>query len=189
MFKAFVLASLVLLCSCDDTAYYADGTPWEPVVPFRLPRVPLNKLNDRELSQYFSQQGIQADQRVKTFTPTWGNDFSSDPVGDLSYLDFGRVVVMWNDTGNILVGTSDTTTLSFTALPDEITPDNNVILPTFVMDQGSAFAGQVSITSTGTVGFTLLSVSGSLVQAGVGNLFTASGNKGLPDGWLIVYGK
>lgn len=157
-------------------------------MPLSPGRISPRSMDDRQWATFVAQSGIQADRTVKSFPPTWSG-FSADPVGEISYYDFGRIVVMWNDTGSILVGTSDDTTMSFTGLPDEITPDNNVILPTFVIDSGSVFAGQVSITSAGTVGYTLLTVSGSLILAGVGGLFTGAGNKGLPDGWLIVYAK
>lgn len=157
-------------------------------MPFRPPRVPLGQMNAREQATFFSQAGVQADGEVKTLTPVW-TGFSANPVGNLSYYDFGAVVVIWNNTAGQIVGTSNATTMTITNLPESITPDNDVIGPSFVIDNSGAYAGQVSITSAGVMGFTLLSVSGSLVLAGVGGLFTASGNKGLPTGWLIMYPK
>jgi len=145
-------------------------------------------MDDRMWATFATQSGIQADRTERSFTPTW-TGFSVAPVGDISYYDFGAIVVLWNDTAGQIVGTSDANTMVITNLPDAITPDNSIIGQTIVIDNSGAYEGQFSITSSNVLGFTLMTVSGAFIQAGVGGLFTAAGNKGLPTGWLIVYAK
>jgi hypothetical protein len=124
---------------------------------------------------------------VQTFTPTW-TGFSASPSGDLSYLDFGAYVILWNDTGGQIVGTSNSTVMTISNLPAGITPSNDIIGPTIAIDQGGALTGQFSVLSGGTVGFSLNAVTGTSVASGTAG-FTNSGNKGLPTGWLVVFAK
>src|SRR5687767_4077130 len=88
-------------------AEYADGEDWEPVVPLSPGGVIPRDMNARQWDQFVAQAGIQADGKVKTFTPTW-TGFSADPVGDISYLDFGAIVIMWSAAE--LTGTSSLVT-------------------------------------------------------------------------------
>ena len=124
---------------------------------------------------------------AQTFTPTW-TGFSSSPSGDLSYLDLGAVVVLWNEKGSAITGTSNATTKTISNLPAGIRPTVAVLVPTIAIDSGGAVCGQVSVLTDGNVGFSLNTVSGSFITSGTLS-FTNSGNKGLPTGWLIVYPK
>lgn len=199
-----LLCVSVLLSGCLDEDLYADGEPWVPVEerdvtkllkndalvknPY-LRRMPTTEQEWTRFIQTLNAQPVRnLGDVVQTFTPAW-TGFSADPSGDLSYMDLGDLVVLWNNTAGQVVGTSNANTMTFTNLPSVIRPDQSVIDSTIVIDSGSAFHGQVSILANGTVGFTLMTVSGSLIQAGVGGLFTAAGNKGLPTGWLIMYPK
>src|SRR5690242_13423117 len=100
--RTALLAVLLLgLCSCDDedAAYYADGTLWKAAMPVSPGAVLPRDMSSRQWSEFLSQSGIQADRSAKPFTPAW-TGFSAAPVGDLSYFDFGTLVVLfWNDSG------------------------------------------------------------------------------------------
>lgn len=200
MFRTFVLVAALFLCSCDDAAFYADGTPWENVaVPFRMPRVPLKQLNERELNQFFAQAGIQATgsgdggSGVHTFTPTNWTGFSVDPVGNLKYMDLGAIVVMWADAN--LLGTSDDVGMSFSGLPEAIWPSSNRFVRCLVVNNYTE-GGAAEVTLSGIIQFSLEDVSGAYVGTAdnnrtviAGAIFENTGSKGLPSGWLIMYPK
>lgn len=181
----------VFLVGCDDEFYrdarYADGTDWEPIVPASAGGIIPRDMNARQWSEFISSQGFQADGKIKTFTPAWVG-FSVDPVGDISYYDFGVIVVMW--AADNLVGTSDDTVMAITNLPDSIATENGAFIPSVMSDNSTAYAGFVGVESTVSrqINFYLNVVSGTKVSYDLG-AFTSSGNKGLPVGWLIVYPK
>jgi hypothetical protein len=180
------VCAFALLGCDDDELLYADGSDWEPVVPVKGPSSIPKDL--REWDRYFSQSGIQADKLVKTFAPTW-TGFSADPVEEISYLDFGELVVLWNDTGASILGTSDSAVLEFTGLPVEIRPESGLTAPTSVVDSGTFWAGEIHVNPSGNVNFSRDEVSGAYISRGNGVSFTAAGLKGLPPGWLIMYAK
>lgn len=192
-----VLVLALFVSSCDEEAYYADGMPWVPVeqresvdVPLQPPPIPLGQMDARQQATYFAQAGIQADQRVRTFTPTW-TGFSVDPVGDINYMDFGAIVMMWVDAD--LQGTSSQNFMTITNLPSSIRPAGTRLVHCGALRDGVGtftLSGQVSVLANGQVHFALddTATSAGLVVANP-NFWTASGTKGLKNGWLITYAK
>jgi hypothetical protein len=218
-------------------AVYADGEPWEPVVPIRsspggiVPR----DMNDRQwdsfignLQAQFYREGqtsyddgtgfwigldggvpkfsigdsdgnkltwdgselaisgsIDLANTTQTFAPTW-TGFSSAPVGNISYMDLGKVVVMWRDTA--LTGTSDQTFMTISNVPSAIRPSSTRTGICMVADNSAVtFLGGFNITGA-SLAFSKQAVSGSAVIQDVSG-FTSSNSKGLPAGWLIIYPK
>lgn len=145
-------------------------------------------LTARQWSTYLSQSGIQASASANSFTPVWGNDFSADPSGDISYHDFGSIVVLWVDAS--LTGTSDTLTMSLSGLPAAITPSGTRVVPCFVGDDSTTKYGGAIVGSDGTITFSLAQQHGGgvFVFPATG-IFTASGSKGLVAGWMIQFSK
>jgi hypothetical protein len=143
-------------------------------------------MDDRQWAHYLSISGIQAEREPREFTPTWGNDFSADPSGDISYMDFGAVVVMWS--GTALTGTSDTTTFSLSGLPDAIVPTGNRQALCILGDNNLIKNGSVYIDTSGTMTFALSEQVGTHIEPNIA-LFTAASAKGLPAGWIVMYVK
>lgn len=148
-------------------------------------------MDARQWDRFVANAGIQADGEVKTFTPTWGGGFSSDPTGEISYLDFGAIVVMWSEG---TTGLSNDVFMTWTAgsLPEEIRPSDARVIASQVADGvlSDVFDGSVIVNSDGSATFLITEVSGvRLVSSG--NSFTSGGFsvKGLPPGWLIMYAK
>jgi len=145
--RALVLC-LVLLCGCDDEALrYADGTEWENVSlsPGRiLPR----DMDSRQYAQWAAGQQAIPHRDIKTFAPVWGG-FSSNPSGDVSYVDTGGLVFMW--FGN--TGTSNATTFTFTGIPIAIRPlaDFRIIVSAF--NGGVPVAAEANVLTSGGVAF------------------------------------
>jgi heme/copper-type cytochrome/quinol oxidase subunit 3 len=154
-------------------------------VPFSPGKVTPRDLNARQWDTFVSQAGIQADNRVKTFTPTW-TGFSSAPTGELSYMNFGAIVMIWADS--TMFGTSNATAMTITNLPEDIWPSDSRVIPTMVLDVTNPYFGMVNLTTGATMTFSISTVSGSTVSV-TSTGFTASGNKGLAAGWLITYSK
>jgi hypothetical protein len=149
-------------------------------------------MDDRQWATFVAQAGIQADNTVKTFTPTW-TGFSVDPSGDLSYWDFGALVVLFNDSAVELVGTSNAATMTITNLPDGIRPDEFKWRDCLVVNNDFTTNGSVGIATNGTMTFYFHQVT-TIVGAVEGLAPQASGfnnanNKGVPSGWLIMYSK
>lgn len=172
-----VLVLVMTLLSCER----------EAEVPFKPPAIPLTSMNAREQAEFFAQAGILADNRVKTFTPTWSG-FSVDPDGDISYMDFGPVVMMWVDVAT--TGTSDAAQLEISDLPASIRPNGNARdVVCLVINDSTLLTGSAAVGSNGIITFYIaraLGVDSSLIQT---STWTASGNKGLPQGWFIIYPK
>lgn len=84
--------------------------------------------------------------------------------------------------------TSGADVLTLTGLPSALFPTIDLILPTFVTDNGvSSLLGAVQITAVGTVTFYISNstgVSGKIANSSTG--FTTSGSKGLQD-WSLTY--
>jgi hypothetical protein len=158
-------------------------------VPLGAPSIPLSEMDARQQATYFAQQRIQAVGAggVRSFTPAW-TGFSVDPVGEISYMDLGDVVMVW--TNDSLLGTSDATIMTITNLPDEISIlTGSRLVPSTMVDNGTGYAGFASIGgSPNLMTFFLSAVSGSKVSYS-SSTFTSSGDKGLVAGWLIVYTK
>ncbi len=135
-------------------------------------------------------RGIQADDKVKTFTPSWSG-FSSDPAGDLSYYDFGTIVAIWNDAGGPMTGTSDDDGLSIDNLPTILRPSSTVVDSCLILiTDGDTIdcLSRYTVTTAGVLSFELFGVVGSYIQA-AGATIPATGVKGLPVGWFITYAK
>lgn len=147
-----------------------------------LPR----EMNATQWSTFLSQSGIQGDRTVKKFTPTW-TGFSVDPVGEISYYDFGAIVIMWVDAQT--TGTSGFTSMGLGSIPAAITPSGSRLFVCWLFDSGLERMGTVHVTSSSTIIFGLMSDDASPQISKSHALFTASGSKGLPEGWLIMYAK
>lgn len=147
-------------------------------------------LNAREWDRYLSQSGIQADRAVKSFTPTW-TGFSADPSGDLSYYDFGAIVMVWWDNSSALLGTSSANFMTITNVPESIRPRGHRKGNVLVVDNGTnIYEGFYAITSAGVITFGIAdtgTVANRVVYTTTG--FTAASTKGLAGGILIIYAK
>lgn len=184
---------MIVLVGCDDEqeVAYSDGTRWENIMPLSPGRILPRDFDERQWSTFVTQSGIQADRTVKSFTPTW-TGFSSDPTGEISYLDFGAIVMLWNESGADITGTSNDTQFSWAvgSLPDAIVPTQYRVGQTIVIDGGGERSGAFSIDNTGLVQFSIANTTGDpphILFDGAG--FAGAGVKGLPAGWLITYPK
>lgn len=158
-------------------------------MPLSPGRVVPRDMDARQWDTFVAQAGIQADrpESIKTFTPTW-TGFSADPSGDLSYYDFGTIVMIFYDNSLSLVGTSNTTSMGITNLPASIQPrgvrrGGGVPL----IDNGSAADGGFVVngaTVTFYVGDTA-TLPGRVFLNSAG--FTAASTKGLMGGSLLIY--
>src|SRR5690606_14415908 len=116
----------------------------------------------------------------ETFTPTW-TGFSSAPSGDLSYIDFGSYAMLW--ATSILTGTSNASTMTITNLPTAIRPSGYRFVGCVVVNNSITVNGAVYYDPLAPATLTFLNTS-TFPSA-----FTASGQKGLREGWLIIYPK
>ena len=144
-------------------------------------------MNDRQWATFVAGAGIQADRNAKTFTPLW-DEFSADPSGEISYHDFGAIVMIWTDA--LTIGTSNGVTLTWGSgsVPEAIRPSATRLVRCNVIDSGSSWAGNAAIATDGSVIFSLETVSGTQITS-ANNVFTNVGNKGLPSGFLLVFAK
>ena len=126
------------------------------------------------------------DYGVETFTPSWGaNGFSSDPVGDVSYTERSGVVTLSLEAA--LTATSDHAAMTWAAatLPVGIRPSETRTLECLLVDSGVEKMGVVTLGTDGSATFALQEVDGT--QIVVDGVFAASGSKGLPNSWTVVY--
>lgn len=166
----------VFLCGCSESV----EVPASPGAV--LPR----DMDSRQWSEFLTQSGLQADRTIKSFTPSSWNGFSADPDGEISYMDFGAIVIMWRDDN--LLGTSDDTLFTLQGVPESIRPNAPRFARAFVADNTTIVAGAVEIGAGGAITFYVENVSGARIVANAAG-FTAAGSKGIPLGWLVVYSK
>lgn len=128
---------------------------------------------------------------VRTFTPTWGG-FSADPVGDVSYIDLGALVILIPGSGVGLSGTSNATSFTLGAIPEEIRPTANVLTNTVCIGaagggvSGSFSSGAVcgaEITTAGGINF-YVSVNSSPGVNGVEAFESSKWANSGAKGWL-----
>ena len=160
-------------------------------MPFSPGAILPRDMNQRQWAEFAKTSGILADRNAKTFTPEWFvSDFSSVPTDELTYLDLGHYVVLWNANANGIGDTSLTTEMSFDGLPEEIRPRSIRTVASPIIDNNIETFGQAAVfpaeSGTGTVVFNVYRVSGATITVGA---FTAANEKGLPEGWMIQYPK
>lgn len=144
-------------------------------------------MNPREWATYVAQSGIQADRRGKAFTPQWSG-FSVNPTGDLSYMDFGAIVILWADART--TGTSNDSGMTITNLPAAITPSGERLVTSFVVNNDLSVGGAAGIHPTGSIDFALQVPNTADATIDIGFVsFEATGFKGLPEGWILIYAK
>lgn len=126
---------------------------------------------------------------VQTFTPGW-TGFSADPSGDISYLDFGAVVMLWSDSN--LFGTSNANTFTITGLPSALQPTGIRLISCLVVDNSSIYNGSATLNNaSSTISMSISAAFGASpnLVGPSGTSFSTSGSKGLPGGWLLTYPK
>lgn len=160
-----------------------------PASPGRvLPR----DMNMRQWIEFLSGSGVQGEREPRSFPPTWSG-FAADPVGELSYLDFGRIVFLFNDIGTELVGTSNTNQMQFSGLPASIRPSSARWVHCLVTNNDFVTSGAVIVGSDGVVQFyadDIVNIWGA-IDSPTPNIanFNNANTKGVPGGWLITYVK
>jgi hypothetical protein len=149
-------------------------------------------MNDRQWSDFLRNSGVQGDRSVKSFTPTW-TGFASAPTAEISYMDFGAIVAMWEGTGSSVVGTSNSAAMAWAAdsLPASIRPRGNRLVQCILINSTATAFGLVYVGSDGGVTFGLgnTTASSPLVVQDLGGFNSGAVNKGLAAGWLIMYPK
>ena len=155
---------------------------------------------DRRVAQYLQEFVTTVSATISAltpeqgeFAPTW-TGFSADPTGNIHYMDFGALVVMW--TSAALSGTSDDTGFSLSGVPFALWPTTNRLVRCYVINGGFTLGGGAEVTTTGIVQFYIEDTAGGgagtaddnkVTPQGTG--FQNTGTKGLPAGWIIQYAK
>lgn len=160
-------------------------------MPFSPGGILPRDMDARAWGRFATQSGIQADRNVKTFTPTAWLGFSTDPVGDISYFDFGSIVYLWVDAA--LTGVSDEAFMALDGLPENLRPRANRYVRCLLLDENNLRGGVAVVGTSGAITFSLEVVESSPTDTiGFDNVFTdpsSLGSKGLQAGWMIQYTK
>lgn len=111
---------------------------------------------------------------------------TASTTGTMNYTRTGSLVTLRNSVGNIQ-GTSNTTGMTMTGFPASILPANSTRVPCDATDNSNTSAVAQLVTSNGGVfTFRLGLTSGSYLIYSSNN-FTASGTKGITQGWTASY--
>ena len=110
-----------------------------------------------DVSTLTSASGTAVEVATATWTPTW-TGFSSAPTGNLRYQIYGdgthQFVIVGDDQGALLDGTSNATTMTITGIPAAIRPDTDALTPLFIMkSSGTTGFGYASASAAGTITF------------------------------------
>ncbi len=112
--------------------------------------------------------------------------YASGPTGPVNYRVANGVCSLVLGLGGSLIGTSNAVTLTMTGLPAVCTPGGGPRVP--CMLQNNSFGdilGEAVVGNGGVITFQI-STGTSPIQCAA-NGFTASGTKGLQQGWTITY--
>lgn len=182
-----VLCAAVCLGCDDEDLLYADGTAWQNV-SLSPGRVIPRDMDARAFDRWAMGQQAMPHRDVRTFTPTWSG-FSVDPVGDLSYIDLGAMVVIFSSDD--LTGTSNAVNFDIGGLPEAIRPSGNRMLVCMARDgvDGDVFA-VATVQAAGTIAMLQSYEQDVLGSATVTtNAWANAGTKGLIGGFTIMYPK
>lgn len=126
---------------------------------------------------------------VGILVPVW-TGFSAAPSASLplSWMRQGRLVVIYNNTGANITGTSNTTGMQITNLPNALTPRAARNGYCVVVNSGGELAAELQIGIGGAMTFGPLNTATIANRATADVLgFTAAGVKGIPSGFLVAY--
>lgn len=108
--------------------------------------------------------------------------------GTFNYVVSGDTVTLYSSSG--ILGTSNSTAMTITGLPNAINPVNAQLFVTWgVENSGTAnnlAVAEINTNNTVTLGLSSSGASSTPVTFGV-NDFTSSGTKGINGGWTITY--
>lgn len=90
-------------------------------------------------------------QDVNSFTPVWSG-FSVAPTGRIFYIDLGAMVLMWAET-NLSTGTSNSSSMSFTGVPESIRPDTEQTVMVHAYNADAPTLGVAVVRTDGEVRF------------------------------------
>jgi hypothetical protein len=123
-----------------------------------------------------------------TFSSTL-TGYASGPTCSMKYRLTGSRVDLWLDSGSACQATSNATTLTMPSLPSAIQPSRSIYASILCNDGGalSQCAGFIDSATPSTLTFRKASANTGTGVITFGDSFTASGNKGLPNGWMITY--
>ena len=133
---------------------------------------------------------IQFSETPGSFTPTNWYSFSSDPTGDIHYIDFGTHVFMWCEES--CIGTSNGNNFGFTGgVPAALRPSATVYFPVILSTGTSTYAGRGTLTSGGAMSFGIpVALSGAFFRVvTLNNQWPTASTKGLNVGASWVYPK
>lgn len=123
---------------------------------------------------------------ARTWWPTaaW-EGFSTAPVdtGNLFYSQLGSWVMVFTDAN--VQGTSNDTIFRLNGLPENIAPSSGSVCPNVILrDNNSAVLGSATV-NTNQIVFQIYDGSGAFPFSASG--FTASNNKGMDSGMVLIY--
>lgn len=201
-----IVFCLLLVAGCDDElpgAFYADGTQWGQSVPkllkndslIRHPYLRRMPTTESEWTRFIQTLNAQQVRNLgdveQTFTPTSWGGFSTDPVGVISYYEFGDLVVLSRAVSD-LTGTSDDDFMTFSGLPEEIRPStSNVVrsVSCITLLNGVQVASMAHIGWDGTVTFGASDTTTTAGRLTYTETYNTIGSKGLPAGWHVIYAR
>ena len=174
---------------------YDTGTGWYIGNDSGTPKFSIGNSSGDKLTWDGSTMNVDGTVNITTSASTFSTSgnwtgFSVDPSGNIYYLDIGALVFMWVG-GSSLFGTSNANNMKISNLPAAITPTFKRDVLCLVLDNNTIYYGSVIVGTDNTLTFYISSESGSAggrTTLSNGN-FTTSGNKGLPEGWSIMYAK
>ena len=125
-----------------------------------------------------------------TFTPTWASSYSSDPTGDLRWVKFSdgtdSIVILSDDAGAVMTGTSNSTSNVFTNLPSAIRPATELFSTvSYGVNDNKLTRMYAELETGGNCSF-------HMAQSAQGRFFTqqawlTTGTKGLAAGFSVMW--
>src|SRR5687767_11088910 len=147
-------------------------------------RIPIGQMDARQYAAYASSVNALPTHDAKTYTPTSADyvGWSVNPTGSFRYINAGAFVIMWVEAD--MSGTSNLGGFAVVPLPQHLRPSVTVqVASSPCLNDGLYVPCMAQLTTGGTLAmFNINPATGAF-----GNFWTASGVKGWPSGFTLMY--
>jgi hypothetical protein len=121
------------------------------------------------------------------WTATLSGGYGTNPTGTIAFFVGTNNIVQLYVTSNITGSSTGATDVTISGLPAQITPNSSKYVTCYVFNTGVLTQAIAVVNTNNTILLQLIGISnGTLVPTA--NSYQASGVKGIPQGWNIIYG-
>jgi hypothetical protein len=121
------------------------------------------------------------------WTATLSGGYGTNPIGTVNFFVGTNYIVQLYVTTTITGSSTGTTDITISGLPTYITPNSSKYVTCYVFNTGVLTQAIAVVNTNNTILLQLIGISNGTLGPTANN-YQASGVKGIPQGWNIIYG-